>query len=87
MPANSQKLQPDYSQWPTKQQVADILQISTKSVEALANSSKLQTAMWKRPTGGPKIAVYHPADVESEREWRFPGTASTFVVPAPQAHA
>jgi excisionase family DNA binding protein len=77
------KPQHDFSQWPTKQQAADILQISTKSVETLANEGKLQSIRWRRPTGGPKIAVYHPVDVETQRIERFPDSASSFVMPAP----
>jgi excisionase family DNA binding protein len=83
MPAKSQKQQPDYSQWPTKEQVAAALDCSTKTVEAFASQGKLQSARWRRPTGGPKISVYHPVDVENLRRERFPGTEPAFVMPAP----
>lgn len=85
MPANSQKRAPDYGQWLSKQQVATILDVSTKTVEKFTEEGKLQTAHWRRPSGGPKISVYHPADVEALRKERFPGTTSTFVMPAPAA--
>jgi len=82
MTTNSQN-QPDYSQWLTKQQAADVLDVSTKTIEAFAESGKLQTTRWRRPSGGPKISVYHPADVETLRRERFPDAESPFVMPAP----
>src|SRR4051794_37979337 len=83
MPANSAKSQPDYSQWPTKQQAAAILDCSTKTVETFADERKLNAVLWKRPTGGPRIMVYHPGDVEVLRRERNPDSPSTFVMPAP----
>ena len=71
----------DYSAWLTKQQAADALQCATKTVEQLANAKKLQTAMYRRPTGGPIIRVYHPDDVERLRMERNPD-AEPFVLPA-----
>ncbi len=76
---------PDYSQWPTKEQAAAILDCSTKSVEKFTAGGKLQAAMWRRPSGGPKIAVYHPVDVERLRRERFPEAKSVFTLPAPSA--
>jgi excisionase family DNA binding protein len=78
----SQKQAFDYSQWPTKDQVAAILDVSTKTVETLCKQGKLQSSFWRRPSGGPKITVYHPAEVESERRLRFPDAPSAFVMPA-----
>ena len=72
---------PDYSTWLTKQQAANALQCATKTVEQLAKAKKLQTTMYKRPTGGPAIAVYHPDDVERLRKERNP-EAEPFIVPA-----
>jgi excisionase family DNA binding protein len=85
MASSSEKLQPDYSQWPTKEQAATLLDCSTKTVEKFADEGKLQTVRWRRPTGGPKISVYHPVDVENLRRERFPDAASSFVMPAPAA--
>ena len=56
--------QPDYSTWPTKDETAATLNISTKQVERYAQAGKLQQVRWKRPSGGQPIAVYAPADVE-----------------------
>jgi excisionase family DNA binding protein len=75
---NSQK---DFSAWPTKQQAADAIGVSTKLIEQLAKEKKLQAAKWKRPEGGPAIAVYHPADVDRLRQERNPD-AAPFVLPA-----
>jgi excisionase family DNA binding protein len=75
---------PDYSTWMTKQQAADALSLSTKMIEKLAAEKKLQTAKWKRPEGGPSIAVYHPADVERVARERNPD-AEPFVLPAEAA--
>jgi hypothetical protein len=71
----------DYSGWPTKQQAADALAVSTKKIEALAKDGKLQQAMWRRPGGGARIAVYHPEDVARIAQERQPA-ASAFVLPA-----
>jgi excisionase family DNA binding protein len=72
---------PDYSTWITKQQAADSLDVSTKQIERWANDKQLQSAKWKRPEGGPTIAVYHPADVERMARDRNPD-AEPFVLPA-----
>lgn len=88
--ATSQSSQTDYSAWPTKQQAADAIGVSTKLVEQLATEGKLQTAKYRRPEGGPRLSVYHPADVERLRLERNPD-APPFVLPpepdAPQAIA
>jgi len=72
---------PDYSTWMTKQQAADSLVVSTKQIERWANDKRLQCAKWKRPEGGPTIAVYHPADVERIARDRNPDT-EPFLLPA-----
>src|SRR4029450_12274543 len=53
----------DYSTWMTKQQAADAIGVTTKPIERLAQSKHLEQARWKRPTGGPRLAVYNPDDV------------------------
>src|SRR4030095_1427465 len=53
----------DYSTWMTKQQAADAIGVTTKTIERLAQGKHLEQARWKRPTGGPRLAVYKPDDV------------------------
>jgi len=71
----------DYSGWLNKAQAAEAIGVSTKTVEKLAEEKHLQMAMWKRPTGGAAIAVYHPGDVERIRKERNPD-APPFVLPS-----
>ncbi len=70
---------PDYSHWLTKQQAADAIGCSTKTVEQLAKEKRLHAAMWRRPEGGPRIAVYHPGDVDLIRKEKNPD-AEPFMV-------
>lgn len=70
----------DHSTWLTKQQAADAIGVSTKTVEKFADDGKLQKSEWKRPEGGPAIVVYHPRDVERLRKERNPD-AQAFVLP------
>lgn len=76
----------DFSDWLTKQQAAEALGVSTKTLEQWAQRGRLQQASWKRPGGGARITVYHPADVARLRQERQPG-APAFVVPAVPAAA
>jgi excisionase family DNA binding protein len=71
---------PDYSTWLTKQQAAQAIEASTKTIEQLARDGKLQQQRWRRPEGGPQIVVYHPRDVERLRKERNPD-AAPFVLP------
>jgi excisionase family DNA binding protein len=73
---------PDYATWPTKQQAAEAIGVTTKTVERLAQEGQLQQARWRRPTGGPELAVYHPADVARLAAARRPGPPAPFLVPA-----
>lgn len=75
----------DYSTWLTKQQAADAIGVSTKTVEQLAKDRKIQAARWKRPETGATIVVYHPGDVQRIREERNPD-AEPFVLPAESLH-
>jgi hypothetical protein len=61
----SKVLQPkrDYSTWPTKQAAATLIGVSTKTIENYVKEGKIKQAKWKRPTGGPRLAVYNPEDV------------------------
>jgi excisionase family DNA binding protein len=56
-------VKPDYSTWYTKQAAADAIGVSTKKIEQLAKTKQIQQGAWTRPTGGPKLAVYSPNDV------------------------
>lgn len=72
--------EPDYSTWLTKQQAAEAIGVTTKTVERLAQDRQIQQARWRRPTGGPELAVYHPDDVARIARERRPGLAP-FVLP------
>lgn len=72
---------PDYTTWLTKQQAADAIGVSTKTIEKLAQERKLEQAVWRPQNRGAARAVYHPDDVarmvqERRRE------AVPFVLPA-----
>ena len=71
---------PDYSTWLTKQQAATALGCSTKTVEQFAKDRKIEQAVWRRPTGGPALAVYNPDDVSRIAAERRPA-AIPFVLP------
>lgn len=71
----------DYATWLPKVQAAEAIGVSTKTVEKLAQAGQLQQASWRRPSGGPAVVVYHPADVARLAQERRPG-ASAFVLPA-----
>jgi excisionase family DNA binding protein len=70
----------DYAHWLTKQQAAEAIGVSTKTVEAMAKAQQIQQAVWRRPDGGPARAVYHPQDVARVALGRRPGL-SAFVLP------
>jgi excisionase family DNA binding protein len=73
---------PDYSTWLTKQQAAAAIGVTTKSIERFVQEGKIQQARWRRPTGGPELAVYHPDDVARIAQERQPGPLPPFLVPA-----
>jgi hypothetical protein len=73
----------DYSTWLTKAAAAAAIGCSTKTVEQLAQEGKIQQASWRRPEGGPRLAVYHPDDVARVASARQPGLPA-FVLPAVQ---
>lgn len=73
---------PDYSTWLNKKQAADAIGVTTKTVERLAHDRQIQQARWRRPTGGPPLAVYHPADVARLAAARRPAPSTGFLVPA-----
>ena len=73
---------PDYSTWVTKQQAAEAIGVTTKTIERLAQDGQVQQARWRRQTGGPDRAVYHPGDVARIAETRRQGPPAPFLVPA-----
>jgi excisionase family DNA binding protein len=81
----------DTSKWLTKQQAADVIGVSTKTVEQLARPRKSQPALIqqaeRRRPGKPSIVVYHPDDVERVRAERNPDAAPFVMPPAPPDEA
>lgn len=53
----------NYGSWLTKQQAADAIGVTTKTIERLAAEGKVQQARWRRDGRGPELAVYQPDDV------------------------
>jgi hypothetical protein len=75
---------PNLSTWLTKQQAADAIGVSTKTIEAFAKDRKIQQAAWRPQNRGPEKAVYHPDDVARLASARRPGL-QPFVLPASTA--
>lgn len=71
----------DYSTWLTKQQAADAIGVTTKTVERFVQAGQIQQARWQREGRGPQLAVYHPDDVARLASERKPGPLRPFVVP------
>lgn len=69
-----------YSDWLTKKQAADALEVSTKTVEKFASDKLLEFVMTKNPETGATIVKYHPRDVRKLRKERMPD-AAPFVLP------
>jgi len=72
---------PDYSTWHTKQQAADAIGVSTKTVEQLAKDRRIEQAAWRPQGRGAERAVYNPDDVARVAVERRP-EAKAFVLPA-----
>jgi excisionase family DNA binding protein len=72
---------PDYSSWLKKAEVATALNVATKTVEVMARNGKIEQALWKRPGGGPALAVFHPGDVARLYAEKYPERPA-FVLPA-----
>jgi hypothetical protein len=77
--ANSQNF--DYATWLTKQQAADAIGVSTKTIEQFAIDGKIQRALWRLHGRGAQKAVYHPDDVARVAQERRGGPVA-FVLPA-----
>jgi len=70
---------PDYATWLTKAQAAAELSVSTKTIEKYAHDRQIEQVLYRRPTGGPKLAVYNPDDIA---RLKHPAPAAPFVVSA-----
>lgn len=73
---------PDFSSWLPKKKVADILNVSTKTIEKYHADGKIEGVSWSRPSGVP-IMVYPPEDVERLRKAREYVPVVLAAVPAP----
>jgi excisionase family DNA binding protein len=71
----------DYSTWVSKQDAATTLGVSPKQIERLAKAGRIQSFLWKRPSGGQSIVVYAPDDIERVAHENAP--SRPFVVPTP----
>jgi len=71
----------DYATWLTKAQAAEAIGVSTKTIEKLAADRRIEQAVYRRPTGGPPIVVFHPDDVARIAQERRTAPAP-FVLPA-----
>jgi excisionase family DNA binding protein len=69
----------DFVGWLTKQEAANAIGVSTKTVEKLAADGRLHQGK-RAQLGRPPAAVYHPDDVETLRRERNPGGAP-FLLP------
>ena len=65
----------------TKQQAADRIGVTTKTIERLTHDGKLHPTRWRRPTGGPAVVVYDPDEVDRIAQARQPGPAASILVP------
>jgi excisionase family DNA binding protein len=68
--ADAARLDARGADWLTKQQAADALGVSTRTIQQLASEGKLHT-LRRAVEGGPPISIYDPEDVQKERERRM----------------
>ena len=73
---------PDYATWYTKQDAATKIGVSMKTIEQYAKAGRIQAAKWKRPSGGPRVMVYAPIDVDRLATERQDNAEPPFVLPA-----
>jgi D-alanyl-D-alanine dipeptidase len=71
----------DLSTWLTKQQAADAIGVSTKTIEQFAKDGKIQQAVYRPQNRGAAKAVYHPDDVARIAQERRQ-SPQPFVLPA-----
>ena len=67
--------------WLTKQQAADRIGKTTKTIERLTHDGKLHPMRWRRPTGGPELVVYDPDEVDRIARAGQPGPVPAILVP------
>jgi hypothetical protein len=72
---------PDYSTWLTKQEAAERIGVTTKTVERFVQAGQIQQARWQRDGRGPLLAVYFPDDVDRMALERQRGPLPPFLVP------
>jgi hypothetical protein len=72
---------PEYATWLTKQQAADALKVTPKTIEQWTKDGDLQQAFYRPQNRGPLRAVYNPDDVARIAKERQPGLRA-FVLPA-----
>ena len=68
-----------YADWMTKEQAAERIGVSVKTVERMADNQKLQKRQRARAGGSP-IAVFHPGDVDRAASERNKAQAAPFVI-------
>lgn len=68
-----------YADWMTKEQAAERIGVSVKTVERMADNQKLQKRQRARAGGSP-IAVFHPGDVDRAAAERSKAQAAPFVI-------
>jgi hypothetical protein len=73
--------EPEYATWPTKQQAANTIGVSTKTIEKLAADRQIEQALYRPQNRGAAKAVYNPDDVARIASARRPAPAP-FVLPA-----
>lgn len=71
----------NYSTWYSKQDASSKIGVSTKTIEQYAKDGKIQQALWRRPRGGPRVAVYAPDDVDRLAAERRDESERPFIVP------
>lgn len=68
-----------YADWMTKEQAAERIGVSVKTVERMADNQKLQKRQRARAGGSP-VAVFHPGDVDRAASARNKAQAAPFVI-------
>ena len=67
MPKTDSAPKPDHSDWLTREEAAQVIGVSTKTVSKLERDRKLQRRNRSRP-GQPPVSIYHPDDVRRAAE-------------------
>jgi len=75
----------DYATWLTKDQAAEAIGVTTKTVERFVQAGQIQQARWQPEGRGPVRVVYQPDDVARLARERKPGPLPAFLVPGPPA--